>query len=220
MDRLDALGIDANRKLGMMIDHAPEKMSLVGKLSTDTLPVSMDVDNNSMMMTRMKMNILRNPSRGMLIRGGVIMEARNMALKAELMLQEKGRSYYSRRSYGGDNYKTYSDMNKAINISPTRHERLMEEKTTGKQKATKSNDYPLIKAIHVVERDEEDGEVCCEPNGDEGEFKEDGECQNYVVRRMMLTPKLKDDTRRHQLFRTRCTIGNNLFNVIIDNGEL
>ena len=35
----------------------------------------------------------------------------------------------------------------------------------------------------------------------------------------MLTHKQEDNTQRHQLFRTRCTINNKLFQLIIDSGS-
>ena len=35
----------------------------------------------------------------------------------------------------------------------------------------------------------------------------------------MLTWKQKDDTQHHQLFKTRCTINNKLFELIIDSGS-
>ena len=35
----------------------------------------------------------------------------------------------------------------------------------------------------------------------------------------MLTHKQEDNTQRHQLFRSRCTIKNKLFQLIIDSGS-
>ena len=62
------------------------------------------------------------------------------------------------------------------------------------QMGHRSSDCPLRKAINLVEREEgHDNEVCCEPDGyrDEDEvYKEDDdEGHNYVVRKIMLTPK-------------------------------
>ena len=52
----------------------------------------------------------------------------------------------------------------------------------------RSSDYPLRKAIHLVEREEEE-EVLCEPNRD-GEEKEDceegDERRNYLLRTLMV----------------------------------
>ena len=41
----------------------------------------------------------------------------------------------------------------------------------------------------------------------------------YVIRRMMLTPKQEENTQRYQLFRTRCTIGERVFELIVDSGS-
>ena len=71
--------------------------------------------------------------------------------------------------------------------------------------------------------EEEENNVHCEPNGDgekEEDYKDDVEGQNYVARKLMLTPKQEDNTQLHQLFWTRCTINNKLFELIIDSGVL
>ena len=82
------------------------------------------------------------------------------------------------------------------------------------------SNYPLRKAIHLVEREEEkEDEVYCEPDGDEKEDSDDDvKGRSYVVRKLMLMHKQEDNTQRHQLFRTRCTINNKLFQLIIDSG--
>ena len=57
----------------------------------------------------------------------------------------------------------------------------------------RSNDCPLRKTVHLAERKEEDdNEVCSKPNGygDDNEvYEDDDKGQNYVVRKLMLTPK-------------------------------
>ena len=65
-----------------------------------------------------------------------------------------------------------------------------------------SNDCPLRKVVHLAEREEEgDNEVYCEPDGygDDNEVYEqdDNEGQNYVVRKLMLTPKQEESTHSH-----------------------
>ena len=61
----------------------------------------------------------------------------------------------------------------------------------------------------------------CEPDGgDDYEEDDDGEVEPaYVIRRMMLTPKQEENTQRHQLFCTRCTIGRRVFDLIMDSGS-
>ena len=51
------------------------------------------------------------------------------------------------------------------------------------------------------------------------DYEDDDEGQNYVVRKLMLMHKQKENTQRHQLFQTRCTINNKLFELIIDSGS-
>ena len=85
----------------------------------------------------------------------------------------------------------------------------------------RSSDCPLRKMVHLVERKEEkEYEVYYEPDGDgEKEAEDDVEGQSYVVRKMMLTYKQEENTQHHQLFRTRCTINNKPFQLIIDSGS-
>lgn len=53
-------------------------------------------------------------------------------------------------------------------------------------------------------------EGVCEPDG--------GDMPNFVVRKVLLAPK-RVDTQRNMLFRTRCTISNHIFYLIIDGGS-
>ena len=77
--------------------------------------------------------------------------------------------------------------------------------------------------IHLVEREEEErNEIRCKPDGDEEDeenYNEDDNGRNYVVRKLMLAHKQEEKTQHHQLFRTRCTINNKLFELIIDSGN-
>ena len=49
------------------------------------------------------------------------------------------------------------------------------------------------------EEKEEDDEIYCGPDGDIEKYEDndDVDCRNYVVRRLMLTPKQEDKTQRH-----------------------
>src|SRR5205809_752281 len=89
------------------------------------------------------------------------------------------------------------------------------------QPGHRSSDCPLRKGIHMVERDEEEGEdaTYCEADGGDDEYDDDDEGQTYVIQRLMLAPKQEDESQRNQLFRTRCTVNNCILNVIIDGGS-
>ena len=91
------------------------------------------------------------------------------------------------------------------------------------QPGHKSSDCPLRKVVHLAKKeDEDDNEVCSEPDGygdDEEVYEDDDEGQNYMVRKLMLTPKQEEKTQQHQLLRTRCTINSKLFELIIDSGS-
>ncbi|KAK9132639.1 hypothetical protein Scep_012167 [Stephania cephalantha] len=74
------------------------------------------------------------------------------------------------------------------------------------QPGHKSSDYPPRKAIHMVEREEEDDNIACavDGDGDEDEYEyNENDGQNYVVRRMMFSPNHEDQTQRRQLFKAR-----------------
>ena len=54
----------------------------------------------------------------------------------------------------------------------------------------KSSDCPFRKAVHLVEREEE--EVICEPDGDgkeEEDYEEGDERRNYMVKTLIVIPK-------------------------------
>ena len=121
-------------------------------------------------------------------------EAKNLALKAEFILQDRGKCETPRRNYGGK--ASRASMEKGVtNWEPQmRYDKFREEKAADKQKVSevqeaskpanpyarsapikcfkcnqtghRSSDCLLRKAIHLAERDEEgDDEVCCEPDG-------------------------------------------------------
>jgi hypothetical protein len=51
--------------------------------------------------------------------------------------------------------------------------------------------------------------------GDDGELLS----RSLVVRRLLLAPKQMDQSQRHNIFRTRCTVNRRVCDVIIDNGS-
>lgn len=67
------------------------------------------------------------------------------------------------------------------------------------------------------------GELCESNEGDEENLykhdDDDDERQNYVVWKMLLTPKVVKDLQRNRLFHARCTLNKNLFNLTIDGGS-
>ena len=168
-------------------------------------------------------------------------EAKNMALKAEFMMQDRGRYEPVRKNFSGENSRAPDDDEVTIPEVQPPKDRYRKEKAIGKQKVVdtketpkptnpytrptpikcfkckqlghRSSDCPLKKNVHLVEREEEkEDEVYCEPNGDgEEDSEDDVEGQSYVVRKLMLMHKQEDNTQHHQLFRTRCIINNKLF---------
>ncbi|XP_010276232.1 PREDICTED: uncharacterized protein LOC104611026 [Nelumbo nucifera] len=86
----------------------------------------------------------------------------------------------------------------------------------------RSSDCPRRKVVNMVERDEEevgDDEVYCGPDGQDEEGTYDHEEYTCIVRKLMLYQRSKDTTQRHRMFRTRCTVQGQLFELIIDSGS-
>lgn len=48
-------------------------------------------------------------------------------------------------------------------------------------------------------------EECYEPN-EEGEYEDDDDSQAYMVRCLLLAPKINNETKQHKHFHTICTI--------------
>ena len=146
-------------------------------------------------------------------------EAKNMVLKAEFMKQDRRRYELVRRNFSGKNSRAPDDTEVIIpEVQPlkdwykekkaARKQKVVDTKETPKptnpytqqtsitcfkcnQPGHRSNDYPLRKAVHLVEREEEkEDEVYCEPNGyREEDCRDDDEGKSYVVRKLMLTNK-------------------------------
>ena len=121
-------------------------------------------------------------------------EAKNLALKVEFMLQDRGRYEPPRRKYSGEASRAPVER-WVMSLEPQlMYDKFREEKTAGKQKVNEvkeapkpadpyarlapikrfksnqtghhSSDCPLRKAIHLAEREEEgDDEVYCELDG-------------------------------------------------------
>ena len=177
-------------------------------------------------------------------------EAKNLALKAEFMLQDRGRYEAPRRNYGGEVSRASVEKGVTNREPQMIYDKFREEKVVGKQKLTevkespklanpyarpapikcfkcnqtghRSSDCPFRKVVHLAEREEQcDDGVCCELDGygeeDDAYEEEDDQGRNYVVRKLMLTPKQEENNQCHQLFRTRCNISGKLFELIIDS---
>ena len=84
----------------------------------------------------------------------------------------------------------------------------------------RSNECPKRKAVNVVEKDDDvvENEVCGH-DGDNDYEEYEQEEYTYVVRKLMLSSKCGDETQRHKLFRTRCTVQGSLYDLIIDSGS-
>ena len=181
-----------------------------------------------------------------------VQEARNLAMKAELLIQEQTRSTNYRR-YGGVDNKAPSDKGKAplavsntlenANVGvgrgkgaaveggkgsttvPTKNNNPYAKPFNAKcyrcgEVGHRSNECPKRKAVNVVEKDDDVAEdEVCEPDGDDDYEDYGQEEYNCVVRKLMLSPKCNDDTQRHKLFRTRCTVQGSLCDLIIDGGS-
>lgn len=59
-------------------------------------------------------------------------------------------------------------------------------------------------------------EVCYPPQDD---IEKEYAAKSFVVRRIMLAPKVSEPSQQHNLFQTRCVIHQKIFDVIIDSGS-
>lgn len=87
----------------------------------------------------------------------------------------------------------------------------------------RSSEYPLRKAIYIVEgmKEQEISESDVEGVGfDEVEFALRDEEEKFacITQRILLTPKGRN-SQRHSIFRTSCTINRKVCEVIVDGGS-
>ena len=71
-------------------------------------------------------------------------EAKNMALKAEFMMQDLGRYEHVRRNVGGENSRTTGDDEVTVPEVQPRSDRYKEEKATRKQKVVEAKETPKV----------------------------------------------------------------------------
>ena len=69
-------------------------------------------------------------------------EAKKMALKAEFMMQDRGRYESSRRSFGGDNSRAPVDNEVTVQEMQLHNEHFQEDKATRKQKVVETKEVP------------------------------------------------------------------------------
>ena len=88
------------------------------------------------------------------------------------------------------------------------------------------NNCPNRRSVNLVEEErmvedaeEEQGFVDDTYEGAEYTEGDEGDAVASIVQRLLLAPKKIDDSQRHKIFRTRCTLNNKVCNVIIDNGS-
>lgn len=171
-------------------------------------------------------------------------DARSLALKAEMMTQDRGNSY--RRNYaessqvsaersqatkqpglnkqGQGNFDKSAGKKLVTETGASRNQNSLVVQFTAKcfkcnQPGHRSSDCPRRKAIALVEHEEDVEDVFCDPEEEEEYSVDDDYEQTYMVRKLMLAPKQEDQSQRNKLFRTRCNIHSRTFNLIIDSGS-
>ena len=75
-------------------------------------------------------------------------EAKNMALKAEFMLQDRGRYEPPRMDYGRENSKAPVDKRVIIREAQPRYDRFRKEKAAGKRKLVEAKEAPQPANLH------------------------------------------------------------------------
>ena len=160
-------------------------------------------------------------------------EAKNMALKVEFMLQERGRYDSSRRNYGGEipghlltrEWRFTSHRHIMTNTKMTRQ---LENR---KKQILRRPQRPLtLMPSQHQESFSSTTNLVTDPATIplEGQYtwlreirdeEGDDDGHNYAVRKLILALKQKERTQHHQLFRTRCTSNNRLFKSITNNGS-
>lgn len=89
-----------------------------------------------------------------------------------------------------------------------------------------SNNYQTRKQVNVVEHLDVDGtpleEIFISPEDvlvAEDSVDDTGHLTEVIQRLMLTTPSPNDTTQRHNIFRAKCHISHNIFDVIIDSGS-
>ena len=83
---------------------------------------------------------------------------------------------------------------------------------------------PGRRTVNIAGKEIDDEEAdFCEPDGDSNDDDCDDEVKQLagVCQRLLIAPKVDDaNTQRHQLFRTRGTIGGQLYTLLVDGGSM
>jgi hypothetical protein len=97
------------------------------------------------------------------------------------------------------------------------------------QPGHQSNQCPRRSTVNLIEpgeetylvAEEEEGEIAYTYDENEIIRGDDGEllARSLVVRRLLLAPKQTDQSQRHNIFCTRCTVNRKVCDVIIDSGS-
>ncbi|XP_028549531.1 uncharacterized protein LOC114579365 [Dendrobium catenatum] len=89
------------------------------------------------------------------------------------------------------------------------------------QPGHKSNECPQRQQIHVVEGGEgveQDAEDEAQDGDSEDVPADEGEAVVCVLEKLLLAPRQALSSQRHSIFKTRCTIGGKICDLLIDNG--
>ncbi|XP_028555630.1 uncharacterized protein LOC110104616 [Dendrobium catenatum] len=89
------------------------------------------------------------------------------------------------------------------------------------QPGHKSNECPQRQQVHIAEGDEGIDQEVDEANQDcdsEDVPADEGEALVCVLERLLLAPRQSANLQRHSIFKTRCTIGGKVCDLLIDNG--
>ncbi|XP_020258805.1 uncharacterized protein LOC109835231 [Asparagus officinalis] len=87
------------------------------------------------------------------------------------------------------------------------------------QPGHRSNQCPKRGTVNMVDHEDEDTDRDNVEDYDDGLDADDGEQLSCVVRRLLLAPKAEEPPQRHNIFRTRCTVQQKIYDVIIDSGS-
>ena len=76
-------------------------------------------------------------------------EAKNMALKVEFILQDRGRYGPPRRNFGGKNSRAPVDKGVTVQEVHPQYDRFREENAVGKQKVVETKEVPKAANPHA-----------------------------------------------------------------------